>query len=894
MSRLLGILDGLFSILAEVFGVIVDIVFKPVLNLILVPVIRILVELFKFIFGLLFYNVGKFLLALIDFVNNLFRVLCGLESNVMTMSLGENGGTGDILVQVIRSSEIQQAFISMCVVGLFLLLITSVFQIIKTEYTTEGAKNSKTPILQKAFKSLANLMLLPLLVVFGILIANGVLGILDRATSAEGENPTVSGLLFVTAASEAHKTASTEDITLKSDNLIDNLGFVLEKAVASAIDAVSSGKDSFEVDHNYINDENTRADIEENFINQREDYKYFKAEDMCKYYAFTEINYLLLILGGVIILKCFFFTCFGLIIRLYKCAVLFIISPVVIGMTPINEGGLGKWRTSFIGQVLSAYGTVLSINIFMIVVRVLINIELKITAEDGFLFPDSFMTFLLKSIIVIAGCLMIEKFSKEIGGYFGAEDAMGAGAGMAKEVGSTAMKAVGTVAAVGVGGAALAGGAMRMVGGAVKGGVKAVGGIANGIANKATGGGAKAGREAYKEARAQGASKEQAKEAKKAAFDAQKEKTAQAKQQHKDLKAERKEAGFKTRGGYIKHLKSQAYGEKQEQQKSAAEATSHTSKAQEYEAMAKKASGGERKQLRAKAQREREQAAKFTKEAERHSSNASAMEDRAATVQKDIKDKPMILKPVGSAIGTGLNKAGGWVGRRVLNAQSMGMGVMNDLASHAPWQKYTSKIQKMQESGAKSLGDDHVASLESEKKWVEDQKQKNLTVGPVTKAATHMVRNTAIMNTSQQFVKDLKFESSNLERQLASTFEKALKQYRSKDFQENYSDSDKAQWRSNLSKELGGYGSKLSSDELKSILDNTSITSSQQVDFKFDFDVKAIQEAVNKAIMEGGSNEALQRNLIAAMQKQTQAGNTQIVKKMEELLKKLQSELGGK
>ena len=137
---------------------------------------------------------------------------------------------------------------------------------------------------------------------------------------------------------------------------------------------------------------------------------------------------------------------------------------------PINEGGLGKWRTAFIGQVLSAYGTILSLNLFFIIVRVLLSIEVNFTSTgsddlSGAL-TDGLMTLILKMVFVLAGCLLIEKFSKEIGAYFGADDAMGAGKEMAGQVGDLAMKGVGAAAMVASGGAG-----MLMKGGKLAGGI---------------------------------------------------------------------------------------------------------------------------------------------------------------------------------------------------------------------------------------------------------------------------------------------------------------------------------------------------------------------------------------------------------------------------------------
>ena len=163
-----SLLLGLGDIIADAFGWVIQTLVSPIIEIafkfILAPIIKLTIELTMAVVGAYLYMFGCFLLQLIDFVAVTFRALAGMESisaSGMSMELSLDGGSGDILIQLIRHPDIQSAFVSMCVVGLFLLVVTTVFQIIKVEYTTEGAKNAKGPIFQKAFKGLANLMLLP-------------------------------------------------------------------------------------------------------------------------------------------------------------------------------------------------------------------------------------------------------------------------------------------------------------------------------------------------------------------------------------------------------------------------------------------------------------------------------------------------------------------------------------------------------------------------------------------------------------------------------------------------------------------------------------------------------------------------------------------------------------
>lgn len=489
-----NLLLGLGDVIADAFGNVLTKILTPLIQLaldfILLPILELLFTIISYVLGLVGFYCGAFILKLIDFVEVLFRALAGLESTGntgMSMSLSLDGQSGDILIQLIRNKDIQQAFLAMCIVGLFLLVVTSVFQIIKVEYTTEGSKNAKGPIFNKAFRGLCNLMLIPILVIFGIFMANQVLGLIDKATSVQGENPTISGLIFVASASEAHYLDG-EDFTCFAEENSEVGNIYLTNAMLQALgDAVDEWLESLGKEDSNISgvgdsfkNASTIDQIEKSFISQSEGHKYYNLVQVSSYYNYSRINYFLMLFGGVFALKCLFFTSFGLVIRLYKCAILFIISPMIIGWSPVSDN-LGKWRSSFIGQVLAAYGTVLSINLFFVVIRVLLNIEISFTAGKNALvnsletgaFTSSFMTLLLKCIFVLAGCLMIEKFSKELGGYFGAEDAMSAGKDMANQVGDLAMKGVATAAMIGTGGAALA---MKGVSG-----IKSVG---SGIANK--------------------------------------------------------------------------------------------------------------------------------------------------------------------------------------------------------------------------------------------------------------------------------------------------------------------------------------------------------------------------------------------------------------------------
>lgn len=444
-----GIGDAIGSLIDAIFGFIFDLL-QPVIEWlvekIVLPVMNGVVEFTKCILCNMLYNISIFILRLLDFVEMLFRALADLPAKDIAgfkLELSLNGQTGNLMLQVLKSSSVQMAFLSMCVVGVFLIVVMTAFQIIKVEYTTEGAKNAKGPIFQKAFKGVALLLLTPLLVVFGVVFANQLLNLLDIASKANASS-TISGQIFITSASDAHylegelkyefgENANGVIARQIQSQMLAYLSFF--DSIVKSFKGESGGPDSFAA---YERDEKARADIDLGFAAQEDGYKYYLMSDVSKYYKYTEINYLLLILSGCFVLKALAFACFGLVIRLYKVAVLFIVSPAIIGMSVLNEKVLGSWRKAMIGQVVAAYGVVLAINLFFIIVGVLLNIELKFIPAGGAdstfgVISSGMMTLLLKVILVISGCVLIEKFSKEIGEYFGADDLLAPGREMAKK-----------------------------------------------------------------------------------------------------------------------------------------------------------------------------------------------------------------------------------------------------------------------------------------------------------------------------------------------------------------------------------------------------------------------------------------------------------------------------
>ena len=484
------------------------------------------------IMGMILYSIAIPLMWILDFVQMLFRKLAGLDTTWVKADGVLQQQDGDILLSLITNKTVLQVLLAMTLVGVVLLIITTIIQMIRTEYTTEGSKNNKGTILGTALKAFAYFFIVPIACVFGIIVANYVLKALDVATSAAGSR-TVAGSVFVAAASDANRVRKKGNSDVKEGwyfNILDgpNSAFTVQ------YDPVSNSFNK-KVDQYYfaVNDTGNRAtnaeeaagkvdaafskgslmmvlvqggptwidadavsdaDLDGDFIPGAKTMRYFGYDNVItvvRYYNPADINYFMLYVGLALCIWTLFKAAFGMIKRMYKATMLFIISPGIIGIWPLDGGkAFQSWRTQFISSVLSAYGVVVALNLFFVVAGAVDKIYLfkpwdysynvgvggVLTAILWLVMPPlvTLINNVMRGLFIIVGALMVSEMASTISQLIGAGDALKEGGEMASKVTS----AVGKGAMVAMGGAAIAGKAIKGVGKAGK-------GIAGSIRNKA-------------------------------------------------------------------------------------------------------------------------------------------------------------------------------------------------------------------------------------------------------------------------------------------------------------------------------------------------------------------------------------------------------------------------
>ena len=305
--------------------------------------------LFGWVYDLL-YILQKSICYLLDFIREVFCKLAGIETVAI------DGEQSEILTHFILSDSIRNAFLGVFLIGVILLFVFVVIAIIKSEAADLQHKKTKGQIIAKALQSFVVFLLIPFLLVAGIMLANVIVGAIHGSmTGAIYDGNTTSligGQILVTSGSEA-----------------------------------------------YIGPANMRTEIERMFVTGQLDYN--KLSVVKQYYDLGDMNFFVGIAGGLAILVMFVMSAVMFVQRIFDIILLYIVSPASVSTIPLDDGGRFRiWREMLVSKVLGAYGIILSMNIFFLIIPQVSKIAF---------FGDTFKDGVIQLLFILGGAFSITK-----------------------------------------------------------------------------------------------------------------------------------------------------------------------------------------------------------------------------------------------------------------------------------------------------------------------------------------------------------------------------------------------------------------------------------------------------------------------------------------------------
>lgn len=387
------------------------------------------------IIGTIIYPLFGVIYSVIDLVERIFRAFAGTETVYVSGDQVTSGNTGadtdtGIVYYLLRSDLVRNMFLAMLYLAIILLVVFTIMAVLKNMYQPQPKKWQD--IIASAIKGLGLFIIVPACSLLAVWVGNILLVAIDGATSGSNSSATMSGRLFIAASYTSNYIRSDAvGIDLQKHNevaaLCDRCGIEIR-----AFQPTDGGLDT---DYEYY-----ASLVDDCFASEAMSAARCNWGDVNAHYAIIHINFLTLAAGGIFMLFVLGSISFGMVKRLFMLVILFIISPIVCSMYPIDEGNAYKtWFGEFKKNLLSAYGAVAGMNLFLTIMPIVDQIQLGTGGGNG----D--WVGLLQLILVIAGLFVVKDVIGFISGLAGGDNSYSGGNSLFVSVRGKAKSGLGTI-----------------------------------------------------------------------------------------------------------------------------------------------------------------------------------------------------------------------------------------------------------------------------------------------------------------------------------------------------------------------------------------------------------------------------------------------------------------
>ena len=293
------------------------------------------------------YGISKTIFKVIDGLILCANKLCGIES------ISFEGEETDFLSYLLFSNEIGFAFRISAVLATMLLIIFTVFMIMRS-IVKEKAEGTPAQIAVKSFKTLLTFLFVPIAVFAFMTIGNAFVKALYSATIQASATP--GCFLFSVFAKEGGMNPE-------------------------------------------IADQFRRGILD-----------YNKTDVVAAHMDISEFPFMFSWLSGGIVLFGIGSAMLIFVDRAISIAILYIASPISISTSVLDDGARFKlWRDQFLSKFIMGYGMILAINIYALICALVMD-------SDFAFFTDSpFLDLIMKLLVIGGGALTMQKSMALIG-----------------------------------------------------------------------------------------------------------------------------------------------------------------------------------------------------------------------------------------------------------------------------------------------------------------------------------------------------------------------------------------------------------------------------------------------------------------------------------------------
>lgn len=412
----------------------------------------------------------------LDAVFEMFQILCGIAPVEYT----ENGETvsRSIVEVFLRSSTVTKAFLLLFLIAIIVCAFSVIAAVVKNVINMKGGeRKSHAKTLGQGFGSIIVTLVMAVIMLLGINGSNMLLVKVSEATGLK-EPSSISATLFNMSVAESYVYKDTP--TYVEIQATDDYGSPLwETPTGGSTTSDNPENDSnvkkapdkhgvlkpvpitrfepiYEIEKDEITGELKREtgwrngytvsdiDFSKNTVDQvfgvrnknvlgiEEADRGYKTKPMVELDSFNIFTAYFVVILVIIALV---WSMLGLVKRVFDLVMLFMMLPLISATIPLDDGArLKTWRDTVVSKVILAYGAVLSVNIFIMLVPMIngMNLGMPVFSEN-----------LFKMFMLIGGALCIN------GGQLLISRLFGTSAEESREMAQSARALVGGIVAAG-------------------------------------------------------------------------------------------------------------------------------------------------------------------------------------------------------------------------------------------------------------------------------------------------------------------------------------------------------------------------------------------------------------------------------------------------------------
>lgn len=347
-----GLWDAIVNAISSAFSWVFNKVFRPIFEAVFTavvkPVVTAIIELIYQMLKDVFLMIFQYLCQLLDIIEQAFDIFAG------TSEITVNNEKNYLINVVIGQSSVSRAFWSVTLIAFILCMIFAVTGVLRSAMDMEG-KQPVGKVLGSAGKAMLSFLIVPFVIIASINLSSVVLKGSSQAMEMDMgySNSTIGKQVFVAVVS------------------------------------------------NYLKSSYTAESIRKAVYNDELDYR--KVEDVHKFVDQKTVKYENGIIAALVITIMMVIACFMFVRRIMEIAILYIVSPFFVSTMPLDDGARFKqWREMFIAKVVSGFGTVYSMKIYLLLLPLM-------TGTSITYFDDTIANSIMQLIFMCGGSYAVIK-----------------------------------------------------------------------------------------------------------------------------------------------------------------------------------------------------------------------------------------------------------------------------------------------------------------------------------------------------------------------------------------------------------------------------------------------------------------------------------------------------